>query len=94
MQFVGGFAHFDLHSALSNPPTPKGAQMQDELSLHLRAITFAANELALALIHLLQDSGGKDLECVLILLCVTDASMRPFKVQTPPVREVLAANVR
>jgi DNA-binding transcriptional ArsR family regulator len=65
--------------------------MQDDLPLHLRPITFAANELALDLIYLIQSYTRKDLECVLIMLCVNDATMRPFMVKTPPATEVLAA---
>ena len=65
--------------------------MPDDLPLHLRPITFAANELAFDLIYLLQSYSGKDLESVLIMLYVTDATMRPFMLATPPTNDILAA---
>ncbi len=52
--------------------------MANEIAPHLRPITFAANELVLDLIYLLQSYARTDLESVVILLCVTDATMRPF----------------
>ena len=52
--------------------------MADEIAPHLRPITFAANELTLDLVYLLQSYAKTDLESVVILLCVTDATMRPF----------------
>jgi hypothetical protein len=64
--------------------------MQDEIPLHLRPITFAINELMLDLVYELQTYVGTDLESVLILLCVTDATMRPFMLNSPS-REVLTA---
>ena len=52
--------------------------MADEIAPHLRPITFAANELTLDLVYLLQSYAKTDLESVVIMLCVTDATMRPF----------------
>lgn len=45
---------------------------------HLRPIAFAASEVLLDLIYLLQSFAKVDLESLHILLCVTDATMRPF----------------
>jgi biotin operon repressor len=65
--------------------------MADEIAPHLRPITFAANELALDLIYLLQSYANTDLESVVILLCVTDATMRPFMQGASPGEEALTA---
>jgi hypothetical protein len=65
--------------------------MADEIAPHLRPITFAANELALELIYLLQSYAKKDLESVVILLCVTDATMRPFMQAAAPGDAVITA---
>lgn len=64
--------------------------MTNELPSHLRPITFAANELILDLVYELQSYCGKDLECVMILLCVTDATMRPFMLETAPTSDILS----
>jgi hypothetical protein len=45
---------------------------------HLRPIAFATSEVMLDLIYLLQSFTKVDLESMHILLCVTDATMRPF----------------
>ena len=65
---------------IGNPIVP------DALPHHLRPITFAATELLLDLIYLIQSFCQTDLESILILLCVTDASMHPFMLDpsTPP----------
>ena len=65
--------------------------MPDTLPPHLRPITFAANELLLDLLYLLQSYCKQDLESVAILLCVTDATMRPFMTGGPVAPEVLVA---
>ena len=65
--------------------------MSDTLPPHLRPITFAANELLLDMIYLLQSYCKQDLESVAILLCVTDATMRPFMTGGPVTPEVLLA---
>ncbi len=63
--------------------------MQDQIAPHLRPITFAANELALDLFYSLQAYTGTDMESVVILLCVTDATMRPFMLGATPGDEAL-----
>ncbi|MGD9982169.1 MAG: hypothetical protein AB7H66_15150 [Hyphomonadaceae bacterium] len=65
--------------------------MADEIAPHLRPITFAATELTLELLYLLQSYANKDLESVAILLCVTDATMRPFMNNIAPGALVLTA---
>ncbi len=65
--------------------------MQDTLPPHLRPITFAANELLLDLLYLLQSYCKQDLESVAILLCVTDATMRPFMAGGSVALEILLA---
>jgi len=65
--------------------------MTDQIPSHLRPIAFAANELLLDMIYALQSYSKADLESMLILLCVTDATMRPFMHDTAPAPEVLAA---
>lgn len=63
--------------------------MNEPLPPHLRPIVFATNELMLDLIYLLQTYTKADLESMLILLCVTDATMRPFMHDTAPTTELL-----
>jgi DNA-binding transcriptional ArsR family regulator len=64
--------------------------MSEPLPSHLRPIVFATNELMLDLIYLLQTYTKADLESMLILLCVTDATMRPFMHEAAPTVELLA----
>jgi hypothetical protein len=63
--------------------------MNEPLPPHLRPIVFATNELMLDLIYLLQTYTKADLESMLILLCVTDATMRPFMNDAAPSAELL-----
>jgi hypothetical protein len=65
--------------------------MPDAVPPHLRPITFAANELMLDLIYLLQSYSKADLESMLILLYVTDATMRPFMLDPAITPEILSA---
>ncbi len=65
--------------------------MTDPLPSHLRPIVFATNELMLDLIYLLQSYTKTDLESMLIMLYVTDATMRPFMHDAAPAPEVLVA---
>jgi CRP-like cAMP-binding protein len=64
--------------------------MSAQLPNHLRPIVFATNELMLDLIYLLQSYAKTDLESLVILLCVTDATMRPFMHDAKPDEELLA----
>ena len=52
--------------------------MTDTIAPHLRPILFAANELFLDFLHLLQTYFDCDAESLIVLACVTDATMRPF----------------
>jgi biotin operon repressor len=63
--------------------------MTEPLPSYLRPIVFATNELLLDLIYLLQSYTKTDLESLLILLCVTDATMRPFMHDTAPTSELM-----
>lgn len=63
--------------------------MTEPLPSHLRPIVFATNELLLDLIYLLQSYTKTDLESMLILLCVTDATMRPFMHDTMPTQALM-----
>ncbi len=56
--------------------------MQADIPPKLRPMLFAQNELVLDLLYLLQPRFGEDLETILILLCVNDATMRPFMTDT------------
>ncbi|MBL8549427.1 MAG: hypothetical protein JNJ73_05535 [Hyphomonadaceae bacterium] len=61
--------------------------MSGPIPPHLRSINFAACELLLDLIHALKRHyAGVDMESLLILLCVSDACMRPFMLD-PVLRE-------
>ncbi|MBL8551177.1 MAG: hypothetical protein JNJ73_14410 [Hyphomonadaceae bacterium] len=54
------------------------------LPAHIRPINFAGIELILELVHLLQEFyADTDLESIVILLCVSDATMRPFMSGAP-----------
>lgn len=68
-----------------------GSEMTNALPLHLRPIVFATTELMLDLIYVLQSYTKTDLESMMILLCVTDATMRPFMHDAMPTEAVLAA---
>lgn len=68
----------------------QGDTMDEPLQPHLRPIVFATNELMLDLIYLLQTYTKRDLESMLILLCVTDATMRPFMHDIAPSADLLA----
>lgn len=65
------------------------AALTDQIPSHLRPITFASTELFLDLIYGLQSFAKVDLESIYILLCVTDATMRPFMLDTETPRNVL-----
>lgn len=52
--------------------------MTEQVQPHLRPIAFAATGLTLDLLYLLQKQYNMDLESILIVLCVVEASMRPF----------------
>jgi DNA-binding transcriptional ArsR family regulator len=63
--------------------------MTEPIPSHLRPTVFATNELLLDLIYLLQSYTKTDLESLLILLCVTDATMRPFMHETVPTQALI-----
>ncbi|MBI3437083.1 MAG: hypothetical protein HY054_00210 [Proteobacteria bacterium] len=63
--------------------------MSDTIPEHLRPTIFAINELMMELLYLLQAYSEADMESVLIMLYVTDATMRPFMQAPSP--EVLTA---
>jgi DNA-binding transcriptional ArsR family regulator len=65
--------------------------MPDVVPPHVRAIAFAACELMLDQIYALQSYTKADLESMLILLYVTDATMRPFMLDPGITQEVLTA---
>jgi hypothetical protein len=52
--------------------------LTEQVQPHLRPIAFAATGLTLDLLYLLQKQYNMDLESILIVLCVVEASMRPF----------------
>ena len=53
--------------------------MPPQIPAHIRPINFAGIELILDLLHELRGFyTGLDLEALLVLLCVSDATMRPF----------------
>jgi len=63
--------------------------MSDTIPAHLRPTIFAINELMTELLYLLQSYSDADMESVLIMLYVTDATMRPFMHDQAPSPEVL-----
>jgi hypothetical protein len=68
------------------------------LPAHTRPVFFAANELLLELIYITRDYAKLDLESLLILLCVSDATMRPFMQavasEPPPANERVDESIR
>ena len=65
--------------------------MTESVPAHLRPTLFAVNELLLDLIQLLQGYFKTDLESIMILLCVTDATMRPFMRGADTPEQILTA---
>jgi len=63
--------------------------MSDTIPANLRPTIFAINELMMELLYLLQAYSDADMESVLIMLYVTDATMRPFMHDQAPSPEVL-----
>lgn len=48
------------------------------LPSHIRPVLFSANELLLEMLRIARGYAKVDLESLLVLLCVNDATMRPF----------------
>jgi biotin operon repressor len=63
--------------------------MTDTIPANVRPTIFAINELMMELLYLLQAYSNADMESVLIMLYVTDATMRPFMHDQAPSPEVL-----
>ena len=63
--------------------------MPDVVPAHLRPMIFGINELMMELLYLLQTYSNTDLESLLILLYVNDATMRPFMHDQAPSAELL-----
>ncbi len=64
--------------------------MSDVIPAHLRPMIFGLNELMMELLYLLQTYSNTDLESLLILFYVNDATMRPFMLDEAPSAELLA----
>ncbi len=58
--------------------TPCEVLLSDTLPSHVRPIAFLGGELVLELLFLLQSHYRLDLDSILVLLCVSDATMRPL----------------
>lgn len=57
---------------------------------HVRPINFAGIELLLDLLHYVRNFyGDVDLETLLVLLCVSDATMRPFMLEASQAQKVM-----
>lgn len=68
--------------------------MPNSVPAHIRPINFAGVELTLDLIHCLREFFGDiDMDSLLVLLYVSDATMRPFMVPTAPPKVVQARKV-
>lgn len=66
----------------------------DQLPAHIRPIMYALVELLLDVVYTFQGRIRVDLESMLILLCVSDASMRPFMIDPDTPRDLIAHTVR
>jgi hypothetical protein len=67
--------------------------MQSPLSPHVRPINFAGIELLLDLLHCVRRVySDVDMEGLVILLCVSDATMRPFMLDASTPLEILLAS--
>ena len=65
--------------------------MSEKLQPHVRPIAFAGTELLLDMIYLVQSFYKIDLESLLILHCINDATMRPFMTDPNLTAETLTA---
>lgn len=82
-------AGFGLDIAWSGHP----AAGPGPVGRHVRPTTFAMTELVLDLVYGLQSYCQVDLEGVYILLCVTDATMRPFMTDPATPASTIAARL-
>lgn len=62
---------------------------QAEIDPRIRPIAFGLVELLFDLTFFVRELYGNDLDCALIMICVNDATMRPFMEKLPPDSEVL-----
>jgi len=65
--------------------------MTQQLPSHVRPLSFATSELLLDLVHTARTYFPLDLESLLIIACVNEATMRPFVLDTATPPEVLHA---
>lgn len=65
--------------------------MTEELPPHVRPLAFAITELSLDLLHEYREIFDVDIECVLILMCVNEATMRPLLLDPLTPKEALTA---
>ncbi|NWG52638.1 MAG: hypothetical protein HXY28_02860 [Hydrogenophilaceae bacterium] len=65
--------------------------MTELLPPHVRPLSFAGSELLLDLVHAARTYFPVDLESLLIVACVNEATMRPFVLDPATPREVLHA---
>lgn len=62
---------------------------ETSLPAHVRPLAFAEGELLLDLLYLARRHYQVDLESVLIIICINDATMRPFMTGTSPDQDLL-----